>query len=68
MNCKITREVTRNKQMGGSISSRAQENILLIGRDEGDGLIVMDMVIFRTIFFELLVFFTFTLLTLHFAY
>ena len=29
---------------------------------------VMDMVIFRTIFFELLVFFTFTLLTLHFAY
>ena len=26
---------------------------------------VMDMVIFRTIFFELLVFFTFTLLTLH---
>ena len=30
--------------------------------------IVMDMVIFRTIFFELLVFFTFTLLTIHFAY
>ena len=32
---------------------------------------VMDMVIFRTIFFEpffSLVFFTFTLLTLHFAY
>ena len=29
---------------------------------------VMDMVIFRTIFFKLLVFFTFTLLTLHFAY
>ena len=29
---------------------------------------VMDMVIFRTIFFQLLVFFTFTLLTLHFAY
>ena len=29
---------------------------------------VMDMVIFRTIFFELLVFFTFTLITLHFAY
>ena len=29
---------------------------------------VMDMVIFRTIFFELLVFFTFTLLTFHFAY
>ena len=29
---------------------------------------VMDMVIFRTIFFELLVFFTFTLLILHFAY
>ena len=29
---------------------------------------VMDMVIFRTIFFELLVFFTFTLLTLHFVY
>ena len=29
---------------------------------------VMDMVIFRTNFFELLVFFTFTLLTLHFAY
>ena len=29
---------------------------------------VMDMVIFRTIFFELLVFFTFTLLTLHFTY
>ena len=28
---------------------------------------VMDMVIFRTIFFELLVFFTFTLLTFHFA-
>ena len=28
---------------------------------------VMDMVIFRTIFFELLVFFTFTLLTIHFA-
>ena len=28
---------------------------------------VMDMVIFRTIFFELLVFFTFTLLILHFA-
>ena len=30
--------------------------------------IVMDMVIFRTIFFELLVFFTFTLLTFHFTY
>ena len=29
---------------------------------------VMDMAIFRTIFFELLVFFTFTLLTFHFAY
>ena len=29
---------------------------------------VMDMVNFRTIFFELLVFFTFMLLTLHFAY
>ena len=29
---------------------------------------VMDMVIFRTIFFKLLVFFTFMLLTLHFAY
>ena len=29
---------------------------------------VMDMVIFRTIFFELLVFFTFTLVTLHSAY
>ena len=29
---------------------------------------VMDMVIFRTIFFELLVFFTFTLLTLNFTY
>ena len=28
---------------------------------------VMNMVIFRTIFFELLVFFTFTLLTFHFA-
>ena len=28
---------------------------------------VMDMVIFRTIFFELLVFFTFMLLTFHFA-
>ena len=28
---------------------------------------VMDMVIFRTIFFELLVFFTFTFLTLYFA-
>ena len=31
-------------------------------------MVVMDMVIFRTIFFELLVFFTFTFLTLHFAY
>ena len=30
--------------------------------------IVMDMVIYRTIFFELLVFFTFTFLTLHFDY
>ena len=30
--------------------------------------LVMYMVIFRTIFFELLVFFTFTLLTLHSAY
>ena len=30
--------------------------------------IVMDMVIFRTIFFELLVFFMFTLLTIHFTY
>ena len=29
---------------------------------------VMDIVIFRTIFFELLVFFTFTLLTLHSVY
>ena len=29
---------------------------------------VMDMVVFRTIFFELLVFFTFTLLTLHSVY
>ena len=33
-----------------------------------DKIVVMDMVIFRTIFFELLVFFTFMLLTLHFAY
>ena len=32
-----------------------------------DTAFVMDMVIFRTIFFELLVFFTFTLLTLYFA-
>ena len=31
-------------------------------------LAVMDMVIFRMIFFELLVFFTFTLLTLHSVY
>ena len=31
-------------------------------------ILVMDMVIFRTIFFELLVFFTFTLLTIHFTY
>ena len=31
------------------------------------GVFVMDMVIFRTIFFELLVFFTFTILTIHFA-
>ena len=31
-------------------------------------ILVMDMVIFRINFFELLVFFTFTLLTLHFAY
>ena len=30
--------------------------------------IVMDMVIFRTIFFKLLVFFMFTLLTFHSAY
>ena len=29
---------------------------------------VMDIANFQTIFFELLVFFTFTLLTLHFAY
>ena len=29
---------------------------------------VMDMAIFRTIFFELLVLFTFMLLTIHFAY
>ena len=29
---------------------------------------VMDIAIFRTIFFELLVFFTFMLLTLHFTY
>ena len=29
---------------------------------------VMDIVIFRTIFFELLVFFTFTLFTLHSVY
>ena len=36
------------------------------GRRDMEG--VMDIVIFRTIFFELLVFFTFTLLTLHFAY
>ena len=34
----------------------------------GMRIVVMDMVIFRTIFFELLVYFTFTLLTLHFAY
>ena len=33
-----------------------------------EGKVVMDMVIFRTIFFELLVFFTFTLLTIHSAY
>ena len=31
-------------------------------------IVVMDMVIFRTIFFELLVFFTFMFLTIHFAY
>ena len=31
-------------------------------------IIVMDMVIFRTIFFKLLVSFTFTLLTLHSVY
>ena len=35
---------------------------------EWDKHAVMYMVIFRTIFFELLVFFTFTLLTFHFAY
>ena len=39
-------------------NTRVHQNLLL----------VMDMVIFRTIFFELLVFFTFTLLTFHFAY
>ena len=32
------------------------------------GMFVMDMVIFRTIFFELLVFFTFTLLIVHSVY
>ena len=40
----------------------------LILHNVGNVITVMDMVIFRTIFFELLVFFTFTLLTLHFAY
>ena len=35
---------------------------------DNKGIAVMDMVIFRTIFFELLVFFTFTLLIFHFAY
>ena len=37
-NCKITREVTKNKEIGVLISSRARENILPIGRDERDGL------------------------------
>ena len=35
---------------------------------QNDQTFVMDMVIFRTIFFELLVFFTFTILIIHFAY
>ena len=61
-------------------NTRVHQNLLLhhIGRSMATSAIllcelcnmggVMDMVIFRTIFFELLVFFTFTLLTLHFAY
>ena len=44
---------------------RAQQGALVL---IGFLAIVMDMVIFRTIFFELLVFFTFTLLIIHFAY
>ena len=47
-------------------------SILIPDEDYVDAIIcslpVMDMVIFRTIFFELLVFFTFTLLTLHSIY
>ena len=44
--------------------ARPSQREELLVREE----IIMDMVIFRTIFFELLVFFTFTLLTIHFAY
>ena len=50
----------------GKFQTKEGEGVHSEGGDQE--LPVMDMVIFRTIFFELLVFFTFTLLTLHFAY
>ena len=53
------------------VASNIKKMVELLEVAEGQSLdppTVMDMVIFRTIFFELLVFFTFTLLTLHFAY
>ena len=43
-------------------------NVLLVQKSRTLLQFVMDMVIFRMIFFELLVFFTFTLLTLHSVY
>ena len=45
-----------------------QDCLRVLGGDASLESYVMDMVIFRTIFFELLVFFTFTLLIIHFAY
>ena len=65
------KEVTANKRAPGASE---KELGACWGRDSGkadeEGRVtrVMDMVIFRMIFFELLVFFTFTLLTLHFVH
>ena len=51
------------------VVGRGMTNSSTIDTTDGTRLVlVMDMVIFRTIFFELLVFFTFMLLTIHFAY
>ena len=66
MNSSFGSLFTKVKPVG--LGSTAIVEVNCFAKVPREGGPVMDMVIFRTIFFELLVFFTFTLLTIHFAY